>query len=164
MNIHIKSYLLGLAFCVVALTSCESFDSINLNPNDPTPETVDPTFLLTPTMIKGTLDVDMYQRIHNLYVDNFAQYFANDKYASNNCVPVESWTQDFWNMHWQWIDALNEIIKNYSDDPKLVNTVQIARIWKVWLFHRATDLWGDIPYFKAADGSGLAAPDRKSVV
>lgn len=158
MNIHIKSYLLGLAFCGVALTSCESFDSINLNPNDPTPETVDPTFLLTPTMIKGTLDVDMYQRIHNLYVDNFAQYFANDKYASNNCVPVESWTQDFWNMHWQWIDALNEIIKNYSDDPKLVNTVQIARIWKVWLFHRATDLWGDIPYFKAADGSGLAAP------
>ena len=52
MNIHIKSYLLGLAFCGVALTSCESFDSINLNPNDPTPETVDPTFLLTPTMIK----------------------------------------------------------------------------------------------------------------
>ena len=42
MNIHIKSYLLGLAFCGVALTSCESFDSINLNPNDPTPETVDP--------------------------------------------------------------------------------------------------------------------------
>ena len=38
MNIHIKSYLLGLAFCGVALTSCESFDSINLNPNDPTPE------------------------------------------------------------------------------------------------------------------------------
>ncbi|WP_290091656.1 SusD/RagB family nutrient-binding outer membrane lipoprotein [Parabacteroides goldsteinii] len=147
MNIHIKSYLLGLAFCGVALTSCESFDSINLNPNDPTPETVDPTFLLTPTMIKGTLDVDMYQRIHNLYVDNFAQYFANDKYASNNCVPVESWTQDFWNMHWQWIDALNEIIKNYSDDPKLVNTVQIARIWKVWLFHRATDLWGGYPLF-----------------
>ena len=158
MNIHIKSYLFGLALCGTALTSCESFDSINLNPNDPTPETVDPTFLLTPTMIKGTLDVDMYQRIHNLYVDNFAQYFANDKYASNNCVPVESWTQDFWDMHWQWIDALNEIIKNYSDDPKLVNTVQIARIWKVWLFHRATDLWGDIPYFQAADGSGLAAP------
>ena len=52
MNIHIKSYLLGLVFCGVALTSCESFDSINLNPNDPTPETVDPTFLLTPTMIK----------------------------------------------------------------------------------------------------------------
>ena len=57
MNIHIKSYLFGLALCGTALTSCESFDSINLNPNDPTPETVDPTFLLTPTMIKGTLDV-----------------------------------------------------------------------------------------------------------
>ena len=81
MNIHIKSYLFGLALCGTALTSCESFDSINLNPNDPTPETVDPTFLLTPTMIKGTLDVDMYKRIHNLFVDNFAQYFANDKYA-----------------------------------------------------------------------------------
>ena len=54
MNIHIKSYLLGLVFCGVALTSCESFDSINLNPNDPTPETVDPTFLLTrPNRIKG---------------------------------------------------------------------------------------------------------------
>lgn len=158
MNTKIKSYMLALAFSGVALTSCESFDSINKNPNEPTPETVDPNYLLSPTLIKGTLDVDMYQRIHNLYVDNFAEYFANDKYSSNNCVPTESWTQDYWNLHWEWIDALNEIIRNFSDDPKFTNTVQVARIWKVWLFHRATDLWGDIPYSKAADGSGVVAP------
>lgn len=158
MNTKIKSLFLCLVTCGILFTACEDFDSVNLNPNEPTPETVDPVFLLTPTLIKGTLDVDMYQRIHNLYVDNFTQYFVNDKYASNNCVPVESWTQDFWNLHWQWIDALNEIINNYSDDPQKTNTVQVSRIWKVWLFHRATDLWGDIPYFKAADGSGIAAP------
>lgn len=153
-----KSYIVSLLVIVTVFLSCQDFNDLNVNPNSPSPDTVDPVYLLTPVLIKGTLDVDMYQRIHNLYVDTFGQYFANDKYTSNNAVPNNDWTESFWDLHWQWIDALNQLINNNSDDPKQANLVQIARIWRVWLFHRATDLWGDIPYSKAADGSGISAP------
>lgn len=141
-----------------ALTSCESFDSINENPNAPTPDKIDPVYLISPVFIRSTLEVNLYQRIHNLYVDTYAQYFANDKYSSNVCVPNNDWTQQYWDEHWGWIANLNEIIRLYKDNPKYGNLVQIARIWRVWTFSRATDLFGDIPYSKACDDSGEAAP------
>lgn len=159
MKTKIKSYLL---MCVLAgaasLTSCESFDSINENPNSPTPEKIDPVYLLTPVFIRSTYNVDLYQRIHNLYVDTYAQYFSNDKYSSNVCVPNNDWTQQYWDAHWGWIANLNEVIRNSQDNPKHTNLVQVARIWRVWTFGRATDLFGDIPYSRACDDSGEAAP------
>lgn len=157
MKSIIKTYLLPALFIGAMTSSCSGFEDLNINPTNPSPETVDPTFLLTPVLIKSTLDADSYQRIHNLYADTFCQYFANDKYSSNNCVPVEAWTQRYWELHWQWIDALNELIRNAENSPNHQNVVQIARIWKAWQNSRATDLWGDIPYFEAANGSGLAA-------
>jgi hypothetical protein len=33
--------------------------------------------------------------------------------------------------------------------PDKVNQLQIARIWKIYIFHRLTDIYGDIPYFDA---------------
>ena len=113
--------------------------------------------MLSPVFIRSTLNVDMYQRIHNLYVDTYAQYFANDKYTSNICVPNNDWSQSYWDAHWTWVAGLNEIISNYKDNTKYTNLVQIARIWRVWIFDRATDLFGDIPYSKACDDSGKAA-------
>ena len=73
--------------CVVAglsmLSSCESFDSINTNPNGVTPETVDPQYILAPILIKGSMCVETYHRIHNNYYDLQAQYFSNEKYDTN---------------------------------------------------------------------------------
>lgn len=159
MKTNIKSVLLMFLLAgTTVFTSCESFDSINENPNAPTPEKIDPMYLLSPVFIRSTYNVDLYQRIHNLYVDTYAQYFSNDKYSSNVCVPNNDWTQQYWDAHWGWIANLNEIIRNYGEDPKYANLVQVARIWRVWTFGRATDLFGDIPYSRACDDSGEAAP------
>lgn len=159
MKTKIKLYLFTCVLAgVSALTSCESFDSINENPNDPTPDKIDPVYLVSPVFIRSTYDVNLYQRIHNLYVDTYAQYFSNDKYSSNVCVPNNDWTQQYWDEHWGWVANLNEVIRLYENNPKYENLIQIARIWRVWVFGRATDLFGDIPYSKACDDSGEAAP------
>ncbi|NLI36899.1 MAG: SusD/RagB family nutrient-binding outer membrane lipoprotein [Bacteroidales bacterium] len=157
MKAIIKYFFGGVMAIGLLLTSCQNFDSLNENPNDPTPDKIDPIYLLSPVFIRSTLNVDMYQRIHNLYVDTYAQYFANDKYTSNNCVPNNDWSQSYWDAHWAWVADLNEIIRNYQNNSKYTNLVQIARIWRVWVFNRATDLFGDIPYSKACDDSGDAA-------
>ena len=59
---------------------------------------------------------------------------------------------------WGWIAGLNEIIRITKDDPSRLNLKSIARIYRVYLYTICTDLLGDVPYFKAADGSGEAAP------
>src|SRR5690606_26083174 len=38
-------------------------------------------------------------------------------------------------------------------DPEEINKLSIARIWRVWVYHRITDLFGDIPYSEAAKGA-----------
>lgn len=158
MKANIKYITCIILVAGALFSSCRNFDDMNIDPNNPSPETVDPNLLVSSTFIKGTLNMHLYQRIHNLYVDCYAQYFSNDKYSTTNCVPVDSYTQDYWDEHWIWIDHLNIVIRNNKDNAQRKNTVAIARIWRVWLFHRATDLWGDIPYFNAADGSGIEAP------
>ncbi|MFH0895705.1 MAG: SusD/RagB family nutrient-binding outer membrane lipoprotein, partial [Bacteroidota bacterium] len=55
----------------------------------------------------------------------------------------------------QYADALcniNEVILVTDGDDALVNKNAAARIWRVWLFHRITDLWGSVPYSDALKG------------
>jgi len=128
---------------------------MNIDPNNPTPATIDPDFILSNALISGTMDIDLHQRIHSLTIDIFAQYIANEGFTTDRYIPVEGWTNSYWTKHWTWVNAMNDIIINQKDNTAKSNTVQIARIWKVWLFHRATDLFGDMPYSEAANGTGI---------
>lgn len=39
------------------------------------------------------------------------------------------------------------------------NFVAVGQIWKTWIFHLVTDLWGDVPYSQALQGDeGISAP------
>ncbi len=56
---------------------------------------------------------------------------------------------------WTWLYTnyarnLSAIMRLTQDDPELVNKYAIARIMKVWAFARATNIYGDIPYFETA--------------
>lgn len=156
MIMKAKKYILIGFLGMILFSGCtKNFDNLNIDPNNPTPETIDPDFLLSSALISGTMDIDLHQRIHSLTVDIFAQYIANEGFTTDRYIPVEGWTNSYWSKHWGWVNAMNDIIINQKDNTLKSNTVQIARIWKVWLFHRATDLFGDMPYSEAANGSGI---------
>ena len=157
MRLKIYKPLGALLLGMSAMACTTGFDDMNVNPNDPTPESIDPNYLVSPILGSATLEVNMFQRIHNLYNDTFAQYFANDKYTSNVCVPNDSWSQEYWDLVWGWISGLNEVIRNNQDNARYNNTVQVSRIWRVWILSRTTDLFGDIPYSEACNDSGLPA-------
>jgi hypothetical protein len=50
-----------------------------------------------------------------------------------------------------------------ESDP---NTEGVGRIWKSWVFHVVTDLWGDVPYSEALTGADNTTPvyDPQEVV
>ncbi|MEZ0610890.1 SusD/RagB family nutrient-binding outer membrane lipoprotein [Fibrella sp. WM1] len=52
--------------------------------------------------------------------------------------------------------SVRQVIDKVAANPADVNKLSAARIWKAYLFHRLTDLYGDIPYSDA----GKALSDK----
>lgn len=153
-----KAILLFVA--ISTLVACKKFDEINVDPIRTTDVSED--LLFTRALRYGALDWDFYQIGQNLHADMFTQYFANsapgfgtDRYISN-----AGWITSFWNTYYSnLVINTQEVIRKTVDDPAKSNKYNVARIWRAWLFHRATDYWGDIPYSQAGKGvDGLRTP------
>lgn len=57
------------------------------------------------------------------------------------------------------IRDIQTVIKAWKDDPDHSADYQIARIVRAYIFHRVTDLHGDIPYFQAGQGNDFLYPE-----
>jgi hypothetical protein len=144
-----------LTLGLLSVSSCNEFDELNVDPVNPT--AVSPELLFTGALRNGTLNWDVYQIGQNLHADLFVQYFANvnpgfqtDQYNSN-----PAWAATFWNTYFSnYIINTQEVIRLTQADPAQSNKTNVARIWRAWLFHRATDYWGDIPYSEAGQAFG----------
>jgi hypothetical protein len=155
-----KLYISLLAVLIIFFGCTKDYTDMNVNPNNPEPSATDPAMLLTYTLKHGGIgNADLHQRIHNIMVDTWAEYMidlpANWNTDNFGFGGEAAWLNQYWNEFYTWINEVNLIIRDNSDKPDKKNVVQIARIWKVHMFLQATDLFGDMPYFKAADGSGI---------
>jgi hypothetical protein len=142
-----KAYkkIFNTTFLIVLLTvanSCtDDFKELNTPPNLITDEIITPELLLTGVQYNailvgmGEADASNYS---GMAVSDanlpFADFFADD-----------AWYQTYNT----YANNLATIIRLTTEDPEQVNKKAIARIMKVWVFSRATDIYGDIPYFQA---------------
>ena len=169
-NIYLKSrwyILIGLLGCSAILYSCtKGFDSINKDPNTYPGSVVDPSFLLPGVYKASVLDPGMHERMTQLTNDIFSQYSANEGFSTQQGKTNDEWITDFYtNYHSKFVASLNLAIRLGKAKPYATNDLQIARIWRCWIYSRATDIWGDIPYFKAANGTGENAPyDKQELI
>jgi hypothetical protein len=156
--INIKSYKVKslIAFIFMIAFACTAdFDDLNKNPNAATEDNVNPSFLLTNVYNQSILDPGMHERITQLTNDVFAQYYANEGFSTQQGVTNDEWLTEFYNnYHNSMVASLNLAIRIGENSGNAYNETEIARIWRVWVYSRATDLWGDIPYFDAANGTG----------
>lgn len=144
--------ILSLLLVVFVTVSCEKLDLLNENPNEP--EYINPDYLFTYSVLSGiggyNNDVGLNQR----GIMRWMMYFAvRGGVESDKVYESPSGRSGFWQEN--YADALNntqEIINLTKDDDLLINKNSIARIWKVYLFHRVTDMWGSIPYTEALQG------------
>lgn len=151
---YISSLLLVAA---IALTGCDkNFESINTNPNASTNAQID--YLFTQSQLKGSYVYDRcYFYTSYLNCGDFIQHFATYKDVSGSGVGDKYGANDFYQgfyyryIYTNAINTVGEVIRN-AKDPALVNKVAVARIWKVLLMQRITDLYGDVPYTDAGKG------------
>jgi hypothetical protein len=156
MFMKINSYkkIFALLLTVTLLTRCDNFEEMN---QDPTTSTnMDPNFML-PT-IQLELSGGTFETLRNgfVYSGHWMQHWTGE-YASTEFGGKGKRNNDY--MTALWISQYPREIKNVVDmvestmgDATKANINGVARIMKVLIFSRLTDLHGDLPYFDAAKG------------
>lgn len=145
-----------LAFLVLSFMGCrKDFDTLVEDPTKPT--SVNPEFLFTEAMVRSVSDdiIGIRTEIWNLMVWN--QQLADIRGVATSSDFYNygaAASDDIWD---RWYVAgltnIREMIRLTENDPGSVNKLAIARIWRAYLFHRITDLWGDVPYTEALEAN-----------
>lgn len=144
--------LLGAA---LGLTSCDKdFEELNTNPNASTEPNVD--LLFSQSILKGNYVYDrVYFYTSYLTCGNYIQHFATGKEitvaGSGDKYGVYDFYQGFYfrYTYTNVLTTITELIKAADKQPELVNKKAAARIWRVMIMQRITDLYGDVPYTDA---------------
>jgi hypothetical protein len=74
-------------------------------------------------------------------------YWNGDKYTYNS-----GYNSAYWDRYTGTGRNLFEVLNAWKDSETESNAYQMARVLKVMLFHRMTDMYGDVPYSEAGQG------------
>ncbi len=149
-----KSNALKAGVMAMLLTSCDKgFEELNRNPNVYT----DPVIgnLFTTSLIRtagvGTADRN---RTNIKYFGGTMQYMAalgtnwsGDKNFENG--QFGDFFETAYNIH---LKELQQVLALTEGKPDMINLNAIANIWRVFVLHRVTDMYGDVPYTDADMG------------
>ncbi|WP_128544712.1 SusD/RagB family nutrient-binding outer membrane lipoprotein [Larkinella soli] len=163
---HIKSKRLPILTTVLTasllLSSCDNgFEELNTNPNALTDPVIPNLFSFSVVKTAGTGYEN--HRGNLIYAGALVQHFASlttywsgDKYLYN--APYsDAFFETAYGAH---VKELEQIISLTKDVPEQSNLYNVARIFRVFGYHRITDLYGDVPYTEAAKGflGGIYSP------
>jgi hypothetical protein len=153
------THITALALMLMLFAGCtKKFEELNTDPTTAGPEQFDPNFLLTTSQIRYTGSADFSyetwraQLIHfSTMIQHFshlAGYWAGDKYTLNPTYNAAY----FERAYDEQVKHVVDMVEVTRDKPQYANLHQIARIMKVLVFHRITDIYGDVPYSEAGMG------------
>jgi hypothetical protein len=136
---------------MLLVNACDDFGDVNVNPN--AIQTSTPEYILSKSLYDGTQPLGNHP---GLLLGNM-QYTTswNDiaGFGSKYTTAQQTRTAGpFSDSYTNQINEINEVIKVMLDKPEEVNKLSIARIWRVYCYHRLTDLYGDIPYTEGGQG------------
>ncbi len=172
---HMKTIVKGTsiaaaALCLMLLSSCDAgYEELNVNPTQASQ--VDPNFKLT--NIQVNISGQRYEnwRTNLIYssvmIQHFATlptYWAGDKYGY-----IGSYSAAMWDRYYPNISKnMEDLLLQTSEDPEDANLHAITQIMRVVMYHRLTDLYGDVPYTEAGRGfiDGITQPayDQQSFI
>jgi hypothetical protein len=136
---------------VLCMSACtKDFDSKNTNPVKVVNITkAELPFMFSKVQAAASYTGGDYQVAQNLFADLYAQYFATTAvyFPSDRYVMRFDWVKTHWANHYtQVIPQLQAIFANTDNTSA---EYAVARVMWVFAFHRVTDYYGPVPYFKA---------------
>ncbi|WP_348799958.1 SusD/RagB family nutrient-binding outer membrane lipoprotein [Flavobacterium adhaerens] len=157
-----KHIILATSFSLFALASCtENFDELE---KDPVALSANPAGQLTFTQLCMSGDGYYQWRANLIYSGGFVQHYAGawnvtefgSKFKKNDDYATAIWRNGYANE----LKCIADVIDKTSADPAAVNMNAVAKIMKVMVMQRITDLYGDAPYSEAGLGfsKGIVTP------
>src|SRR5690606_31408399 len=171
MNILKNKYLrligsMLISVFLLVLGGCtQEFEEINTDPGRLSELTASDNRSLFPSAQMAGLNSAGYIVTTALFAGVYSQHFASTQPAhmSHRYLIVQDWVSSQWrNTYVSAMPALVTIIEQTSDKEPTLNA--IARIWKVFVLHRATDYWGPIPYSKIGEKSTVIEYDSQKEI
>lgn len=140
-----KNVIFFLCIATIPVACTKDFAKYNLNPDAIT--TGNPGYLFSDALV-STSSVDMFPR--TAYCHAFMQYgYAND-WPGTAYVATDDVSQRYWNNFYRpALNNLEYVIPVLKTNADLQTTYAAARIWRVFIFQKLTDYYGDIPYSQA---------------
>jgi len=143
---------LNIVFFMVFSSCTKKYDEINTDRNSiATVGSAELPFLFAKAQATATPNIWNYQVAQNLFADQYAQYFACTAtyFPSDRLVIRMDWVGAAFNpIYTDMVPQLQSIFK--AANPSSAEYALANIIW-VLGFHRVTDYWGPIPYFKAGE-------------
>ncbi len=121
-------------------------------------------FLFAQAQSAAGFSAGNYQVAQNLFADQYAQYFCkhHDILPSDRLVMRFDWLQATWTPI--YTVALPQLKTIMDQADKNSTEYALAQIWRVWTFHRLTDYYGPVPYFKAGEVATTVPYDAQDVI
>jgi hypothetical protein len=169
MIIRIKiAVIMGWGISLLAAGGCKkNFVSINTNPDIITASQINFNYLFTNAELQtsGNTDGNGYEDWRNnliysscmiQHLSSTQSYWDGDKYLYSATYNSAYWDENYPNA----IANMVEVMYQVMNDSSQANLYQICRIFKVFMFQRMTDMYGDCPYSQAGLGSidGITNP------
>ena len=149
-------YLLLPAFVLLLFgtNACDQgFQELNTDPTSATQ--LNPGVQFTDVQLRAAEDRYESWRGNLIYCETMIQHlsstitaWAGDRYTLNYAYDAAFWDAMYPNA----VKQIQDVINTVKDNPDQVNMYAEARIMRVFIFHRITDLYGDIPYSEAGKG------------
>lgn len=164
---------MALVMGLLLFTSCDSlddkFEDLNVNPTQA--DQIDPNFKLTDIQVRISGERYENWRTNLIYSSTMMQhlaalpgYWAGDKYTYNAGYSASMWDRYYPNI----AKNIEDLSVQTCADPEDANLCAITDVVRVLMYHRLTDLYGDIPYSEAGRGfiDGITQPqyDEQSFI
>ncbi|MCW2263152.1 MULTISPECIES: SusD/RagB family nutrient-binding outer membrane lipoprotein [Sphingobacterium] len=167
-----KTKLLYLcAVLGLGLSSCTKFGDVNVDPEAIGKDNMDYKLLFTNVQQYGYGTEYEAWRNGLIYISTMIQhtasvesYWNGDKYTYSAGYNAAYWDR----MYPNGVRDVVDLMENWKDKENFYTEYQMARIMKVLIFHRMTDLYGDVPYSEAGlayyQGKGYPVYDTQESI
>lgn len=156
---HYRSLGTGLMTALVLLGagSCtDHFDELNTPKNTIVAENVDGSLLGQAfaqtqwTALAGR----RYQVGQNLYADIYAQYFAttHPRFNSDQFLETPGWANAWYREFYGDTAPQILFVEQFTEENDMPVLNAVAKVWRVWMYHRVTDYYGPIIYSEFGNG------------
>jgi hypothetical protein len=163
-----KIFIIAITALGLLSSGCDKrFVDINIDPEHLTSENMNYIYLFTAAQLitSGNSDANAYEDWRNnlIYASCMVQhlssttgYWAGDKYTFNAGYNSAYWDETYNNP----VKNIMEVLAHTKDVAGQSNFYNIARIFRVFMFQRITDMYGDCPYSEAGLGylTGVTSP------